>query len=369
MERLHFGSNERYIAIEAAVHLARYSMARPFADGKRVLDIACGEGYGAYALATRWNAAHVTALDIAPEAIASAKHNFSADNIEFGVASAYDLSKIFPENSFDLIVSFETIEHLEDPERFLREIKKVVAPDATIIISCPNDPRHYDEGDVGNPFHMRTFTASEFFGLTNTFLGPARKRFIGTPVTGFGNYAVDTEGLKVGRNPVDMVRGELVPAVAALTVAPDDHLEMDSSSYYVGIWGPPDIKDEEENVTIYPCDLKSAAQADLADEVGRLRTKIWDLQRASEKLLSEKVDELETVHRLLRAEALRTQALAAENVLAKKSIQALTGRADSNEPILAAVRWRIVGVYRRVRRFIPKRALNFAAKIIDKARR
>lgn len=369
MERLHFGSNERYVAIEAAVHLARYSMARPVAAGKRVLDIACGEGYGAYALATRWNATHVTALDIAPEAIASAKHNFSADNIKFDVASAYDLSKIFPENSFDLIVSFETIEHLEDPELFLREIKKVAAPDATIIISCPNDPRHYEEGDKGNPFHMRTFTSSEFFGLADSILGPARKRFIGTPVTGFGNYAVDTEGLRVGRNPVDMVRGDLVPAVAALTVAPDDILEMDSSSYYVGIWGNPYIKDEEENVTIYPCDLKSAAQADLADEVGRLRTQIWDLQRTSERLLSEKVDELESMHRRLRAEALRTQALSAENLLAKDGIRALTARADASEATLAAVPWRMVGVYRRVRRVIPKSALNFAAKIIDKARR
>lgn len=367
MERLHFGSNERYLAIEAAVHLARYSMARPFAAAKRVLDIACGEGYGAYALATRWNAAHVTALDIAPEAIASAKHNFSASNIKFDVASAYDLSTLFPENSFDLIVSFETIEHLEDPELFLMQVKKVAAPDATIIISCPNDPRHYEEGDEGNPFHMRTFTSSEFFGLVDSILGPARRRFIGTPVTGFGNYAIDTEGLKVGHKPVDMVRGALLPGVAALMVAPDDVLEMDSSSYYVGIWGNNDVNDEDQNVTIYPCDLRSAAQADLADEVGRLRTQIWDLRRTHE--MSEKSENLESMHRSLRAAALRTQALLAENALAKESIRELTARATESEATLAAVPWRMVGVYRRVHRVIPKRVLKFAAKLIDKARR
>lgn len=366
MERLHFGSDERYVAIEAAVHMARYSMARPVAAGKRVLDIACGEGYGAYALATKWNAAYVTALDIAPDAIASAKRNFSADNINFDVASAYDLSKIFPQNSFDLIVSFETIEHLEDPERFLNELLKVATTDATIIISCPNDPRHYDEGDKGNPFHARKFTSSEFFGLAESILGPCNRKFVGTPILGFGNYLAGAKSLTVGRNPSDIVHSNLNPSIAALAVAPDDRLEMDNSSYYVGVWGGENEFKETENIVVYPCDMKSSAQADLADEVVRLRTQVWDLEHSNAN------GEAEELHRTLRAQALKIEAITAENALARESIQILKAKIkvfSEEKGSLRRLRWQMVTAYRRMRRFIPAKLLDKVSKVRNKVRR
>src|SRR5450759_894493 len=111
-ERLNFQPGVMdYHAMLAAEHASRYVFAAPLCIGKRVLDVACGEGYGAFMLA-RQGATEVIGVDISDEAIAIARHRFARDDVQFLIGDVLDLPALLGEQPpFDVIVSFETIEH------------------------------------------------------------------------------------------------------------------------------------------------------------------------------------------------------------------------------------------------------------------
>ena len=139
-------------------HIARYRFAKDFVRGRRVLDIACGEGYGAAALA-KAGAASVTGVDISPEACERARRKYGLD------ARAGDAQAIpVPDRSIDLIVSFETIEHVDAPAVFLRECARVLVQEGTLIVSTPNRPVYSGQG-TQNPFHRVEFDEGEFVDL------------------------------------------------------------------------------------------------------------------------------------------------------------------------------------------------------------
>jgi len=137
------------------LHLARYEFAREFVRGKKVLDVACGSGYGS-AMLKEAGAVKVLGIDISSETIAYARANFQNEGIDFVVGDAEDLSSY---RDFDVVVSFETIEHLQHPEKFLQEIARASAPEGSLIISTPRRER---EGSPGNPFHVKEWTEDEF---------------------------------------------------------------------------------------------------------------------------------------------------------------------------------------------------------------
>jgi SAM-dependent methyltransferase len=139
-------------------HLARYRFAKDFVPGKRVLDIACGEGYGAAALA-RAGAKSVVGIDVSPEVCAHARSKYGLD-ARPGDARAIPL----PDRSIDVVVSFETIEHVADPAAFLGECARVLVPEGVLIVSTPNRPV-YSGLDHQNPFHRVEFDEREFTGL------------------------------------------------------------------------------------------------------------------------------------------------------------------------------------------------------------
>ena len=100
-------------------HWHRYAFALPLAAGKRVLDAACGEGYGSALLATR--AASVLGADISDTAIDHARARYGAAvNLRFELADATALDAL-PTQSFDLIVSFETLAHVAEQGRLLED--------------------------------------------------------------------------------------------------------------------------------------------------------------------------------------------------------------------------------------------------------
>src|SRR5271166_1851536 len=139
-------------------HIARYRFAKDFVRGKRVLDIACGEGYGAAAFA-RAGAASVVGIDISPNVCEHARRKYGID------ARAGDAQRIpLPDRSIDLIVSFETIEHVPEPAVFLRECARVLVPEGTLIVSTPNRPVYSGES-ARNPFHQFEFNEEEFLDL------------------------------------------------------------------------------------------------------------------------------------------------------------------------------------------------------------
>jgi hypothetical protein len=136
-------------------HAIRYRFACRFAHGKRVLDIACGEGYGSAALRTA-GATRVVGVDIDGQTVAHARQKYGVD-ARIGSADRIDLE----DGSIDLAVSFETIEHLKDPLGFLREMKRVLTPEGKLVISTPNKA-HAADGESHNPFHLSEMTAQEF---------------------------------------------------------------------------------------------------------------------------------------------------------------------------------------------------------------
>lgn len=141
-------------------HVARYAFASRFAEGKRVLDAGCGAGYGAAELAQ--SALQVTGLDIAPDAVEYARATYPIPNLLFLVSSC--IATPFRPNSFELVVAFEVIEHLQDYRAFLNECARVVTPQGLFIVSSPNKS-YYAESRAKtgpNPFHEHEFEADEF---------------------------------------------------------------------------------------------------------------------------------------------------------------------------------------------------------------
>ena len=142
-------------------HLCRYKYAKQFVKGKRVLDAACGSGYGSKMLAEK--AESVIGIDISEETIQYACDNYLTSNVEFMVGSIEKL--LFEDNFFDVVVSFETIEHVNEQiqNSFLKEIKRVLKDDGILIMSTPDKKLFTDERS-GKPseFHVKEFYKEDF---------------------------------------------------------------------------------------------------------------------------------------------------------------------------------------------------------------
>lgn len=142
-------------------HVHRYILAKEHVRGGRVLDLACGEGYGSKILAE--NAEHVVGIDLSTQAIQNAKEKIDSKNIEFIVADCCNTQ--LDSSSYDYIVSFETIEHLSEPDKFIKEISRLIKPDGLLIISSPDKLEYRDKTNNNNPYHEKEFYHSEFRSL------------------------------------------------------------------------------------------------------------------------------------------------------------------------------------------------------------
>jgi SAM-dependent methyltransferase len=145
-----------------AEHLARYRLAGQLAPGRRVLDAASGEGYGSGVLKAA-GADTVTGVDIDPKCVDHARGRHDA---EFVVSDVAELP--FEDDSFDLVVSFETIEHVADARRVLAEFRRVLTPDGILLVSTPNKHEYLTD----NEFHTIEFTHAEFLSLLRERFGP-----------------------------------------------------------------------------------------------------------------------------------------------------------------------------------------------------
>lgn len=165
-ERL-MSDNQTYTAVE---HLHRYALAYEIAAGLDVLDIACGEGYGSNLLAGC--ATSVVGVDIAADAVAHAAMKYRRHNLRYAHGSATAVP--LPDAAVDLVVSFETIEHLREHDKMLSELRRVLRPGGRMIMSSP-DSRYYSEatGHV-NPFHLRELSCDEFRDLVARYFPHSR---------------------------------------------------------------------------------------------------------------------------------------------------------------------------------------------------
>jgi 2-polyprenyl-3-methyl-5-hydroxy-6-metoxy-1,4-benzoquinol methylase len=147
----------KYIADIRSDHVERYDYASTIVSG-HVLDAACGCGYGSYIICLRRQNVNVLGVDISGEALDFARSTWKHERNRF---AKWDLEKVVPAQSFDWLLSFETIEHLENPAPFLRAASKVCK---NIICSVPNQNVILFSKDKF-PFHYRHYTPEEITDL------------------------------------------------------------------------------------------------------------------------------------------------------------------------------------------------------------
>lgn len=175
-------------------HLHRYALCKEFATGRRVLDLACGTGYGTAILGT--TAAKVTGLDISAQAIRAARKRYATDNVNFVTGDCFDLP--FEAGSFDLVVANEMLEHVEGHSALLAEIRRVLADKGMLLVSTPNKPV-YNRFKSPNAYHVAELEISEFRRLlTNRF---QHVRLTGTRMALLSvGYAIDSHDERMSGN-------------------------------------------------------------------------------------------------------------------------------------------------------------------------
>jgi SAM-dependent methyltransferase len=141
-------------------HLVVYDWIAARTAGLRVIDMACGEGYGSDVLAGR--AASVVGVDANPEAHAHARARYRRANLRY----ERDLIETFSEDA-DAVVFLQTIEHLQDPGAALEHFRELVGPSGVVYLSTPNvrtlAPKGAERSD--NPWHVHEYRAAEFVRL------------------------------------------------------------------------------------------------------------------------------------------------------------------------------------------------------------
>lgn len=143
-------------------HVELYVFASDYVKEKCVLDIACGSGYGSALLHDVGKARLVVGVDISSAAIEYASSHYQSEGLVYMRGDATNLE--FNDESFDAVISFETIEHIREYESYLREVKRLLKEGGVFLVSTPNK-----RFDCKNPYHLITFSPDDFQGVLLSF--------------------------------------------------------------------------------------------------------------------------------------------------------------------------------------------------------
>lgn len=351
VERLNFASGSRYHGFDASVHLARYAMVRGISPDTRVLDIACGEGYGT-ALIADWGACDVLGVDISAEAIAAARLNFPRENTRYLCADAVAAEDpLAGEAPFDLIVCFETFEHVSDPDLLLRRLASWLRPNGTIVISCPNDPA---AGRLGfsNEFHLRPWTREEFRGCCEAILGTATSWLLQTPCVGamilperHCDIALDAGFLPI-MHARPVTSAQALPAQA--NIVPD----WSDCLAYLGVWGV--LPEEQLVATPVSYSAYLLPWSNLQEEVSplKLAARYDELAHAHRALLEQREQDRQQLLRYASGLIPTGRSYSWSSASRSSRVVRMTGSQGVLNLYLRALRMPILGVLlRKLRRF------------------
>lgn len=158
-------NDEHYDRMLLMSHLCAYRLAATLGRGRRVLEMGCGSGYGAYYLAHV--ADQVTAVDLDAERISRARQLFRRPNLDYRVMDAR--SPGLPDAAFDVVGAFQVIEHIPEPQllTFVRELARVLTPEGVLMVSTLNLEHNRKPGRPyeKTPFHEKEFTVGELRAL------------------------------------------------------------------------------------------------------------------------------------------------------------------------------------------------------------
>lgn len=175
----------------AAEHLHRYAFTFNFVRGKKVLDIASGEGYGSNLIAKY--AREVIGIDISKEAVGHAKEKYVKSNLAFDVGSVLDIP--CESGIFDVVVSFETIEHISDHKKMISEVKRVLKTNGVLIISTPEKSVYSDKTKYTNPYHEMELYEQEFLVLISDhfkYFSMGNQKFLSGSFIHFNDYPIES---------------------------------------------------------------------------------------------------------------------------------------------------------------------------------
>jgi GT2 family glycosyltransferase/SAM-dependent methyltransferase len=224
-------------------HLHRYAICRDRVAGLRVLDVACGAGYGTNILAQA--AAEATGVDIDAAAIRKASKKYKRDNLKFVTADCCEMP--FEADSFDVVVANEMIEHIEEQAAFLEEAKRVLKPGGALLVSTPNKPV-YNRYKSPNPFHVAEMTIPEFRRLLKRHFGHVQ-------FTGLRMALVSTGFEMDGSQQVaNLAAAKTYRGVRLQDVRPDinnDELHFDDPEYLLATCSDRPIQDAPAHATIF----------------------------------------------------------------------------------------------------------------------
>lgn len=141
-----------------AMHAASYGFVETLCAGRKVLDLGCGSGYGTHRISKVAEEAH--GVDVAGDAIAYARSHYSNRNLHFQQVQA-DSPLPYPAMSFDVVLSFQVIEHVLDDASYLREARRVLKPGGRLVVITPDRKNRLLPGQKPwNRWHVREYSMS-----------------------------------------------------------------------------------------------------------------------------------------------------------------------------------------------------------------
>lgn len=212
-------------------HLHRYAIVSQYIQGKIVLDIACGEGYGSNLMSQK--ASFVYGVDIDNRAVQEAKLKYKKENLEFIVGNA---SKIpIDEGKIDVVVSFETIEHHDMHDEMMSEIRRVLKSTGILIISTPDKLYYSDERNFKNQFHIKELYKQEFVDLINENFS---KMQLLTQKYSNGNSIIQDEiehnSLRVFSGNYEEITDVIISPLYLIAIASEDVFEKQNGTIFDG---------------------------------------------------------------------------------------------------------------------------------------